>query len=583
MKELKNYPPYEVTPVHSVRELLKIAEDEAADKIAFRYRADADNIHDITYREFIRDVRALGSALTERGLIGDHIAQIGENSYRWIVLYLAQLAGDGVYVPVDRDLPEPDILNIVNHSDSTVLFYTPKYDDIVRQNADGALSRVKLFVRVVNDDNASEEECRAPYFEDNPRFASYRDLMARGYELLDSGYEYYDSHVSGEYDLKMIVYTSGTTGMAKGVMLSEHNLISIVYYGLQVSTVYETCLSVLPYHHTYEAVAGLLVSLHHHSTICINENLSAVLKNMQTYKPDYIYLVPAFAEVFYRKIWSTAQKSGKEKGLKTLIKTSNGMRKIGIDARRKLFHTIHESFGGNLRKIVCGGAPIRPEIGEFFDAIGIDLINGYGITECSPLVAANRDYFNDWNTVGSVLPCCELRFDDVTPEGIGEICVKGDIVMLGYYKQPEATKEVLTEDGWFSTGDYGRMNEREQLLITGRKKNIIVLANGKNIYPEEIENYIQSIPYVKEVVVYSLKNEHGEETKLCAEVFLNQERVEEMSITDPAEALKKDVAAVTASLPSYKQIAKIVIRQKEFEKTTTNKIKRQSIIGSTNA
>ncbi len=583
MKELKNYPLYEVTPVHSVRELLKIAEDEAADKIAFRYRADADNIHDITYREFIRDVRALGSALTERGLIGDHIAQIGENSYRWIVLYLAQLAGDGVYVPVDRDLPEPDILNIVNHSDSTVLFYTPKYDDIVRQNADGALSRVKLFVRVVNDDNASEEECRAPYFEDNPRFASYRDLMARGYELLDSGYEYYDSHVSGEYDLKMIVYTSGTTGMAKGVMLSEHNLISIVYYGLQVSTVYETCLSVLPYHHTYEAVAGLLVSLHHHSTICINENLSAVLKNMQTYKPDYIYLVPAFAEVFYRKIWSTAQKSGKEKGLKTLIKTSNGMRKIGIDARRKLFHTIHESFGGNLRKIVCGGAPIRPEIGEFFDAIGIDLINGYGITECSPLVAANRDYFNDWNTVGSVLPCCELRFDDVTPEGIGEICVKGDIVMLGYYKQPEATKEVLTEDGWFSTGDYGRMNEREQLLITGRKKNIIVLANGKNIYPEEIENYIQSIPYVKEVVVYSLKNEHGEETKLCAEVFLNQERVEEMSITDPAEALKKDVAAVTASLPSYKQIAKIVIRQKEFEKTTTNKIKRQSIIGSTNA
>ncbi|MBQ3707103.1 MAG: AMP-binding protein [Clostridia bacterium] len=583
MKELKNYPLYEVTPVHSVRELLKIAGDEAADKIAFRYRVDASTIRDITYREFIRDVHALGSALTEKGLIDGHIAQIGENSYRWITVYLAALAGDGVYVPVDKDLPEADILNILNHSDSTVLFYSETYDDIVKRNADGALSRIKLFVRVVNDDLKSEEDCRADYFGEDPRFVSYRDFIAHGHALLDEGYDKYDAHVSGEYDLKMIVYTSGTTGMAKGVMLSEHNLISIVYYGLQVSTVYETCLSVLPYHHTYEAVAGLLVSLHHHSTICINENLSLVLKNLNTYKPDYIYLVPAFAEVFYRKIWQTAEKSGKAGALRGLIKTSNGLRKVGIDMRKKFFKTIHQNFGGNLRKIVCGGAPIRPEIGEFFDAIGIDLINGYGITECSPLVAANRDYFNDWNTVGSVLPCVELRFDDVTPEGIGEICVKGDIVMLGYYKQPEATAQVLTEDGWFSTGDYGTMNERGQLIITGRKKNIIVLANGKNIYPEEIENYIQNIPYVKEVVVYSLRNEHGEEVKLCAEVFLNDEKVEEMALTDPAASLKDDIAKATAALPSYKQIAKIVIRQKEFEKTTTNKIKRQSITGSTQA
>jgi len=577
MKELKNYPLYEVTPVHSVRELLTLAEEEAGDKIAFRFRTNGDAIRDVTYREFVRDVRALGSALTERGLIGDHIAQIGENSYRWINVYLTVLRGDGVYVPVDKDLPAPDILNILSHSDSTVLFYTPKYDDIVQQNADGALSRIKLFVRVVNDEAASDEDCRAPGVGENPRFISFRDLMERGYALLDQGYAYYDSHQSGEYELKMIVYTSGTTGLAKGVMLSEHNLISIVYYGLQVSTVYETCLSVLPYHHTYEAVAGILVSLHHHSTICINDSLSNVLKNLNVFKPDYIYLVPAFAEVFYRKIWSTAAKSGKENGLKALIKTSDAMRKMGVDMRKKFFKTIHDSFGGNLRKIVCGGAPIRPEVGAFFDSIGIDLINGYGITECSPLVAANRDYFNDWNTVGSPLPCIELKFDDVTPEGIGEICVKGDIVMLGYYKQPEATRDVLTEDGWFSTGDYGMMNDRGQLIITGRKKNIIVLANGKNIYPEEIENYIQNIPYVKEVVVYSLRNEHGEETRLCAEVFLNAEKVEEMGITDPAASLKKDVARVTAALPSYKNIAKIVIRKEEFEKTTTNKIKRQSI------
>ncbi len=583
MKDLKDYPLYEVTPVHSIRELLSIALNEASEKIAFKYRKNEEEIREVTYADFIRDVNALGSALTERGLIGDHIAQIGENSYRWITVYLAALAGDGVYVPIDRDLPEGDILNIVNHSDSTVLFYTPRYDEIVKNNADGALSHIKVFVRVVNDDDADAEACRADYFGDDPRFVTYRGLLERGYNLLDNGYDGYADRHSEEYDLKMIVYTSGTTGLAKGVMLSEHNLISIVYYGLQVSTVYDCCLSVLPYHHTYEAVAGLLVSLHHHSTICINENLRAVMKNLTTYKPDYIYLVPAFAEEFYRKIWSTAAKTGKDKGLRTLIKTSNGMRKIGIDARKKLFSTIHESFGGNLRKIVCGGAPIRPEIGEFFDAIGIDLINGYGITECSPLVSANRDQFNDWNTVGSVLPCCEIKFEDVTPEGIGEICVKGDIVMLGYYKAPEATAEVLSEDGWFATGDYGMMNERGQLIITGRKKNIIVLSNGKNVYPEEIENYIQAIPYVKEVVVYGLKNEYGEETKLCAEVFLNAEKLEELGITDPTVKLKEDVSKATKPLPAYKGIGKIVIRQKEFDKTTTNKIKRQSISGSTSA
>lgn len=573
MKQQKNYPLYEVTPVNSIRELLDIALSEAAEKTAFKYRAKDEEIVSTSYKDFIRDVNAIGSALCELGVIGDHIAQIGENSYRWVTVYLAALAGNGVYIPIDKDLPEADILNIANHSDTSVLFYTPKYDEIIEENAHSALSHIKYFIRV----EKSFDDQSAEYVD--PRFLSYNKLIRRGYDLLDEGYaEYFDKH-SEPYDLKMIVYTSGTTGLAKGVMLCEHNLVSCVYYGLQVSTVYDTCLSVLPYHHTYEAVAGLLVSLHHHSTICINENLKYVMKNLLTYKPDYIYLVPAFAEEFYRRIWSTAKKTGKEKGLRTLIKTSNNLRKVGIDARRKLFSTIHENFGGNLKKIVCGGAPVRPEIGEFFDAIGINLINGYGITECSPLVSANRDYFNDWNTVGCPLPCCEIKLDDITPEGIGEICVKGDIVMLGYYKMPEITAEVLEEDGWFHTGDYGTMNDLGQLKITGRKKNIIVLSNGKNVYPEEIENYIQNIPYVKEVIVYGLKNEYGEEYKLCAEIFLNSEKIEELGITDPAASLKKDIAEVCAPLPVYKNIGKIVIRTKEFDKTTTNKIKRQSIIG----
>ena len=575
MKESKNYPLYEVTPVNSIRELLDIAEAEVPEKISFKYRVKDDIIKEIKYAEFIRDVNAVGSALCELGVVGEHIAQIGENSYRWINVYLTVLAGNGVYIPVDKDLPDGDIINILKHSDASVLFYSSKFDDFVQKYAASELADIHYFIRICNNEEIADEI--PEYFGTNPRFLSFEKLKEHGYELLDNGYDEYLKRHSEPYDLKMIVYTSGTTGLAKGVMLCEHNLVSIVYYGLQVSTVYETYLSVLPYHHTYEAVAGLLVSLHHHSTICINENLKSVMKNLVTYKPDYIYLVPAFAEEFYRRIWATAKRSGKEKGLQTLIKTSNNLRKVGIDARRKFFSTIHENFGGNLKKIVCGGAPIRPEIGEFFDDIGINLINGYGITECSPLVAANRDYFNDWNTVGCVLPCCEIKLEDVTPEGIGEICVKGDIVMLGYYKMPEETAEVLSSDGWFRTGDYGKINSKEQLIITGRKKNIIVLSNGKNVYPEEIENYIQNIPYVKEVVVYGLKNEYGEEYKLCAEVFLNAEKLEEMGVTDPADMLKADISKACASLPVYKNIGKIVIRSKEFDKTTTNKIKRQSI------
>lgn len=569
----------EVTPINSIREVLDIAQAEAADKIAFKYRIQDDVIKEITYSEFIRTVNAIGSALTELGVSGDHIAQIGENSYRWITVYLAAITGDGVYVPIDKELPEADIINIINHSDSTVFFYSSKYDELIKKNCNEGFKNIKFFIRIDNSSDKTGEDIIPDYFNGDRRFMTYTALVSRGNALLDSGYTEYMERHSEPYDLKMIVYTSGTTGIAKGVMLCEHNLVSIIYYGLQVSTIYDTGLSVLPYHHTYEAVAGLLVAIHFHATLCINENLKTVLKNLQTYKPDYIYLVPAFAEEFYRRIWATAKKSGKDKGLAALIKTSNAMRKVGIDVRKKLFATVHENFGGNLKKIVCGGAPIRPEIGAFFDAIGIPLYNGYGITECSPLVAVNTDSGNDWTTVGKVLPCCEIKFEDVSPEGIGEICVKGDIVMLGYYKQPEATAEVLTEDGWFSTGDYGMMNNKGQLIITGRKKNIIVLNNGKNVYPEEIENYIQNIPYIKEVVVYGLKNEHGEEYKLCAEVFLNAEKVEEIGITDPAESLKKDISKACSELPAYKNIGKIVIRSKEFEKTTTNKIRRQSIIG----
>lgn len=547
-----------VTKVESIKEMLDLAVKEAGNKNAFEYK-NGDKIVKITYKQYVDDINSLGTALASLNMHNKHVAIIGENSYKWLTVYLCMLQSTGVFVPVDRELTCLDVINVLKHSDSEVLFFSKKYAQYIPE-IKKSIPNIKYYIGLdVKKD------------EDN--ILSYDLLKESGKKLLDKKSTIYTDLKDDENNLKLLVYTSGTTGNPKGVMLTEHNLISVVYYGLQIADIGEKCLSVLPYHHTYEAVAGILVGLHKHSTICINDSLKNVLKNLQLYKPDYIYLVPAFTEVFYKSIWNNAQKTGKDKALKKMIPLSNALRKTGIDLRKKFFKSIHEAFGGNLNQIVCGGAPIRPEIGKFFNDIGITLLNGYGITECSPLVSVNRANFNDSNTVGVILPCCEVKIENKTADGDGEIYVKGDIVMKGYYKEPEKTAKVL-KDGWFNTEDYGRINEKGQLIINGRKKNLIVLDNGKNIYPEEIENYIMGIPYVKEVLVKASKNAAGQETALIAEVFLDKEKIEEMHIENIKETLKKDVQDSVRELPVYKHISDVKIRKNEFEKTTTSKIKR---------
>lgn len=553
---------YEVEPFSSLKDMMYKAVARTPDKVLFKFK-EKKEIKEITFTEFLEAVNSLGTALCDLGISGTHIAMLGANSYKWLNVYLTALLSDNVFVPIDKELPFDDIVNVLNQSDSTVLFYDKKYEKNIKENIE-RLPDIKYFIGL---DRTEAEN----------NFLVFDELVKSGRELLKNGKTEFTELENDVKKLKMIVYTSGTTGMSKGVMLSEHNLMSCVYWGLRRSTIFTTCLSVLPYNHTYEAVAGILVAIYKNITICINESLKAILKNLQLYKPDYIYLVPAFTELFYKKIWAGIEEKGKTKLIKNAIKVSNALRKVGIDLRRKLFAEIHEQFGGNLREIVCGGAPIRPEVGKFFNDIGIILLNGYGISECSPLVSVNPFYFNDSATVGFPLECVEVEIAEKDEDGIGEICVKGDIVMMGYYKQPELTSEVLSEDGWFKTGDYGMISKYGQLIITGRKKNLIVLDNGKNIFPEEIEEYIQSIPYVKEVVVYGVKNKDGIEDRIAAEVFLDADEIK--AFENVSEKLKADATERMSALPSYKRISQFVIRDTEFEKTTTNKIKRQSAIG----
>lgn len=546
---------YDVTPFSSVREMMDIAVKEDGNTVAFRYRTPGDQttIIDVTYSEFNEQTEKLGAALSARGFGKSFVACIGPNSFNWIVAYITAMKGAGVFVPIDRDLPESDVFNIIGESKPEVLFFSSLHEKLF-EGKEEQFPSIKLFVGL-------DAKVKGNF----KNYINISDLISEGEQL---SREEYDNTRRNVDEMATLVYTSGTTGLAKGVMLSERNVCSCVFHTMRISTLYDTCIAVLPLHHTFGSV-GVLCSLHLHTTICINDNIRNVLKDMQTFRPSYIYLVPRFAEIFYSNIIKKIQQSGIEKKFNLLIKVSNALRKVGIDLRHVFFKKILENFGGRMKKIVTGGAPIRPDIGDFFDSIGIPLVNGYGITECSPVICANNEICNDWNTAGVKLECLEWRIDSPNADGIGEICVKGETVMLGYYNRPEDTAAVI-KNGWFYTGDYGYINKYNQLVITGRKKNIIVLNNGKNIYPEEIEGYIGRIEYVAEVVVRALKNEYGEDCGLTAELFLSE------GIEKRVDEIMKDFRVVLRELPTYKQISKIIIRKEAFPKTTTAKIRREA-------
>ena len=560
MKVVDGY--YPVEKFTTLREMVDKAAEAVPDRAAYQYRAGKDNVVSVSYKEVREQISYLGTALKSIDMADKHINVIGDNSYPWILTYLTSLLSNGVCAPVDKELPIADIINVVNHSDGQIMFYAKKFETKLMENR-SEFTNIKYFVGFDRE-------------QDQGEFLSFNKLLEKGKELYLAGDHSFDELPIDDGALKLLTYTSGTTGIAKGVMLSHHNLVSCVYYGMHVSNIYTHTVSVLPYNHCYEAVCGLLVGIHSRVTIAINSSLKQVLPNLQYFKPDYIFLVPAFVETFYKKIWSTAEKQGKAKSLRMLIKISDGLRKVGIDLRSVLFKSVTKSFGGNLQKIVCGGAPLRAEIGEFFDSIGIIVTNGYGISECSPLVSVNRaDKTNDCTTVGFKLPCIDIKFENALDNGEGEICVKGDTVMMGYYKMPEMTAEVI-KDGWFYTGDYGKYNDKGLLMITGRKKSLIILSNGKNIFPEEIEGYITQVPYILEAVVYGVKNEHGIEESLCAQVYLDKEQVDAMGGADKNK-VKADILEVCSELPAYKRIDHVVIRDTEFEKTTAKKIRRNKV------
>ncbi len=553
-------PPSKLTEANSMKHLLQKGVDQCPDKAIYKYRTP-DGIRDVSYKEFQQEIYWLGTALNDLGMAKCHIGCSAENSYNWILVYLTALHSEGVFCPIDKELPESDMINVIHGGDDEIVFCDKKREAMFRQMR-SSLPKVKYFVSFDRE-------------EDEGEYLSFKKLFAKGKELYEAGNrEFVEMQTKDMNALKMLIYTSGTTGLAKGVMLSENNLCNLVNSGLRTAVIRDVGLSILPYHHSYEAVAGILVAMHNQSTYCINDSLKRVVKNLALYKPGYMYVVPAVIEILYRRMQASIEEKGKTKTIKFAIKLSNFLRHIGIDIRRKLFAELHNALGGNLEKLVCGSAPLRPEVADFFDDIGIIVTNGYGITECSPLISVNDEFDNDPKTVGHWIDCVDVRIDEPNEDGEGEICVKGGIVMLGYYNNPEATAEVFTEDGYFRTGDYGKINAKKQIIITGRKKNIIILENGKNIYPEEMENYIGNIPYVLENIVYALRDENGKESALAVQCSVDPETLASVGKDELQKKLKADVFEALKDLPTYKQINNVIIREEPFVITTTKKIKR---------
>jgi len=566
---MKNFPLYKVRPIRDLRDMLNSSVSLFKDRPAFWVKSKTSGKYEpITYGRLKEDVDALGTALIDLGLKGKRIALIGENRYEWAISYLATVTGVGIIIPLDRELPENEIESLLERSSANAIIFT-SYNKEAVLNISGRINTIQHYIYADHDIDESEKVI----FLDK--------LIEKGKKLIHDGDKRFLNAEIDPESLSILLFTSATTDKAKAVMLSQRNICSNL--SAMSSMVYidekDVFLSVLPLHHTYECTCGFLCPLYRGSSIAYCEGLRHIPRNLQESKATIMLAVPLIYEAIYRKIWEqVSKKPGLEKKLKLAIKVSNALRKIGIDITRKIFSEIHKVFGGRIRLFISGAASIDPAVAKGFRDLGIHFIQGYGLTECSPIVALNRDVVYRDSAAGLPLPNIELRIDNPGADGVGEIVVKGPSVMLGYYENPEATRQAL-KDGWFYTGDLGYIDNDGFVYITGRKKNVIVTKNGKNIYPEEIETLLNRSRYISESMVYGKEDEVFGDVVVSAIIVPDMEKIkEDFGDTLDSQGIRdlvyKEVKAVNKSLVTYKYIKDFSIRSEEFAKTTTKKIKR---------
>ena len=550
-------------PAHNVVDFLRVVESHG-DRIAYEFFLSPTETATLTYTAFSAKVRSFAAALGEKGLSGKRIALIGETSPEWVATYLAVLATGGVIIPMDKELAPSEIAGFLAGVSADAIVVSAGLDKSLAGILDGHAS-LSAYISM-----AKESAC--------PSALLWSELEELGAACTDYTYP----PVTSRETLAEYLFTSGTTGTSKCVMLSQKNIFSVVNAAAETVDFCpdDVVLSVLPMHHTY-GLACMLAELLYGMKICINDSLRHVLRNMARFRPTGLVLVPLFVQTMYKKILSEVERKGKTRAFNAGIAASRLMLKVGVDLRAKLFADVREAFGGRLEKIICGGAPLKPELIYAFEDFGISIYEGFGITECSPLVSVTPYYKRKCGSVGPAVPCCSVRIDGETINDLGfaegEIQVHGDNVMLGYEGNPEANAAAFTEDGWYRTGDVGYMDADGYVYITGRMKSVIVLENGKNVFPEEIEEYLADIDLIAECVVVGRRAE-DETVTLTAVVFPAADKLApEATDEEKLEEIRRAVRAMNKHLPSFKQIKEIELRSEEFEKTTSKKIKRHLV------
>ncbi len=565
MNRKKEYPLYETTVFRDFRVMVEQSAENFPDRPAISYKKNPRDkeTQSVTYLQAKNDIRDLGTEQIALGLRDKKVAIVGGASCGWVYTYFSLMAIGAVTVPLDKEMPAPDLAATIERASCSAIFYGAEIAgklDYLKEN-----TKAELYVCMNGD----------PLAEGDLALASL--IEAGGKKFAEGDNSYYDYEIDPDR-LATIVFTSGTTGKGKGVMLSQTNIVSDMTQGMYLFDITPKTLNVLPPHHTFGSTVNYVGHYAQGSEIYITSGIKYLLNELKEQQPTHLVLVPLFVETLYRRIWATAEKNGIDKKLKMGMKLSAALRKIGIDKRRSIFAQVHETFGGKLQMIICGGAALNQDIIDFFDAIGITVLNGYGITECAPLVSCNR---NEWQKNGSVgLPIIgeEVRIFEPDANGEGEICVKGPNVMMGYYEEPEATAAVIDSDGFFHTGDYGKLDEDGWLFITGRKKNLIIFSNGKNVYPEEIETEISRIRGVLEVVVYAGESKSNPEREvIVAEIFPDYEQLKNDGVTDVKEYFDEHVKIANTHMAPYKKVGLVKIRKEEFIKNTSRKITRFNI------
>ncbi len=548
----------------NLKEMLNKTKDLYAERPAYKLKIEPGKYKVITHKEVREMIDGLGTALIELGLKGKRIAVIGENRYEWGLGYLATACGVGTIVPLDKALPENELEDLVERSEVEAIFFSQKYEDMILRIKQNDKNKLKYLITM---DTTSISDV---YHQ--------KDLIKKGIELINDGNRKFLDAEINQNEMNIMLFTSGTTSESKVVALSHKNICSNLSDIIDILDINEEdrVLSFLPMHHVFECTTGLLYSLCVGSQISFCEGVRHILENLNEYKITFACFVPAIYENMYKNIIKNLEKAGKLDIIKMLeVKYKNAT----MEEKKEVFKDIHNIFGGDVRLFVSGAAALDKDVEQGFRNWGINLCQGYGLTETSPVVAVETNDAFKVGSIGRPLPQVEVKLENVNDEGIGELVVKGPNVMLGYYNDENATNEAIKGE-WFYTGDLAKIDEEGYIYICGRKKNVIVLKNGKNIFPEEMETLINKIEGVKESFVFGKqKSDDIEDIKINAKIVFDRNAMKELynveNDSDIFELLTNKIKEINEMIPKYKAIRGIIITEEPLIKTTTNKIKRQ--------